>query len=275
VLSSVVSVFSSIKDDLAKASVQQSAAAMEAVFAAAGTSAASPQAALAPPAAPHASGDDGARPSVPAADQQLPQSPVSGPLPAPDTPASTAEGGGGGKPSDAPPRKPPKPAAVSPQAALAAECDGVITQFTHVPVIKEAIQQRDELQREFNSLKASKAEYRASVRVGKALQAAKETVAQQPLSEEDYLSFPTRHAALVQKVTATCDMLLENEDLDALDALAAKLEELQALDVSALPQNEVVHLPAHPAPISAEEGDEDCANDPVYVPPGTAEITSA
>jgi N-acyl-D-aspartate/D-glutamate deacylase len=163
------------------------------------------------------------------------------------------------------------------------ECDAVIAQFAYVPALRDAIRQRDELQREYIALKAAKTEFKASVRVGKALQAAKEAVAQLPLSEEDYQTLADRHTALVQKTTAACEDLLAEDDLDALDTLASKLEELQALDVSALPQswaNDPVQPPAPPAasappPTSAEEGEDDGANDPVYVPPHAGEITLA
>jgi hypothetical protein len=113
--------------------------------------------------------------------------------------------------------------------------------------------------------------------VGKALKAANEAVKQLPLSEEDYLTFAQRHAALVQKTTDACKELLLKDDLDALEELVAKLEELKALDVSALRQswaNDPVLAPAPPA-TSAEEGEDDCSNDPVYVPPRVDEITLA
>jgi hypothetical protein len=163
------------------------------------------------------------------------------------------------------------------RAALVRECDTVIAQFAHVPALRDAIQQRDQLQSEFAALKASKTDFAASVKVGRELKALQEAILQLPLPEEDYLTMAGRHAALVHKMTVLCERLLENEDLDALDTVAAKLEELKALDVSALPQswaNDPVQPPTAPS-TSAEEGEDECANDPVYVPPNAGEITLA
>jgi hypothetical protein len=166
------------------------------------------------------------------------------------------------------PAEPTKSTAGPPHETLTGECNSVIAQFVHVPALRDAIQQRDELQSELDTLKVSRT-YRASARVGKALQAAKLAVTQQPLSEEDYLALADRHASLVQAVTAECDNCLDNDEFDALDTLAAKLEELQALDVSALPQswaNDPVRPPAPPAPtVTAEEEEDDGTNDPVCV----------
>jgi hypothetical protein len=154
---------------------------------------------------------------------------------------------------------------------VARECDALITQFANAPRTTEAIQQRVELQNTLTALRAAKSDFAAVGQVGKALKAANAQLAQLPLSEEDYLTLADRHAALVQKVTATCTELADAGEYDALDALAIKLEELQALDVSALPQswtNDPVLPPVPPAPArTAEEGEDDGSDDPVYVPP--------
>jgi hypothetical protein len=186
-----------------------------------------------------------------------------------------------------PPLRSPLPASTPPpiqqesnpeqHAALVSDCDTVIAQFAHVPALRDAIQRRDQLQAEFAALKASKSDFAASVKVGRELKASQEAILQLPLPEENYLTMADRHAALVQKMTALCERLLENEDLDALETLASKLGELKALDVSALPQswaNDPVQPPTPPAP-TAEEGEDECANDPVYVPPHAGEITLA
>jgi hypothetical protein len=93
----------------------------------------------------------------------------------------------------APALEPMKPA-IDPEQreALVDECDAVIAQFAHVPALKDAIQQRDELQKEFSALKSSKIDYKTSVQVGRSLKAAKEAVAQQPLSEENYVTLTDR-----------------------------------------------------------------------------------
>jgi hypothetical protein len=156
-------------------------------------------------------------------------------------------------------------------SGVAMACEALLTQFTNAPRTREAMLHRDELQNTLTALRAAKSDFAAVGQVGKALKAANAELAQLPLSEEDYLALADRHAALVQKVTAACTALADAGEYDALDALAIKLEELQALDVSALPQpwaNDPVQPPAPPAlTATAEKGEDDGANDPVYEPP--------
>jgi hypothetical protein len=157
-------------------------------------------------------------------------------------------------------------------SGVVVEWDALVTQFTYAPRTREAILGRNELQNTLTVLKAAKSDFAAVGQAGKALRASIAVLAQLPLSEEDYLTLADRHAALVQKVTAACAELADTGEFDALVTLAIKLEELQALDVSALPQpwaNGPVLPPALSAPTttaSAEEGKEDGANDPVNVP---------
>jgi hypothetical protein len=129
-----------------------------------------------------------------------------------------------------------------PKAPLACECDTIVTQFGHVPALREAIQQRDELQRELAAVDAAKTNFREIARVGTAHRAAVAAVLQQPLAEEDHLTLADRHAALVQKLTATYEELADAEDYDAVTVLGDKLNELQALDVSALPSSDSCHV---------------------------------
>jgi hypothetical protein len=117
---------------------------------------------------------------------------------------------------------------------LLGECGSIITQFAHVPALRDAIQPRDALQRECAALSAANAEEIA--RVGTAHKAAVAAVLQQPLSEEDYLTLSSRHAALVQKVTVMGLEMAETGQFDAVELLGAKLNVLRKLDVSALPQ---------------------------------------
>jgi hypothetical protein len=155
------------------------------------------------------------------------------------------------------------------------ECSALVAQLADAPRTQEAIQLRDKLQNTFSALKADMSDFEAIGQAGKAHKEAVAVVTQLPLSEEDYLTLADRHAALVQKVTTTCAELVDASEFDALDALATKLEELRALDVSGLPQswaNDPVQPPAPPATVEAED---DGANDPVYVPPGAREITLA
>jgi hypothetical protein len=142
---------------------------------------------------------------------------------------------------------------------LRGECDAVIAQFAHVPALGDATQQRDELQRDFDTLVTVKTDLRGICRVGKALAAAKEAVAQQPLSEEDYVSLADRRVTLVQTVTAECERLAAAGDFDTMETLVDKLEELRALDLSALPHGNR-YDPEQPPAVPAAEG-------PVPTPP--------
>jgi hypothetical protein len=162
-------------------------------------------------------------------------------------------------------------------SAQVAECDAVSAQFAHVPTLREAIQQRDQLHNEFAALNAAKTNFLEIARVGTAHKAAIAAVLQLPLSEEDYLTLAGRYEALVQKVTATCAELADAGEFDALVVLAAKLEELKALDVSILAHtgdNDPVQPPATTAAnsIAACEVD-DGIHDPGYVPPDTDKTT--
>jgi hypothetical protein len=124
-------------------------------------------------------------------------------------------------------------------AALFSECATVVAQFAHVPALRMAVQHRDELQR--------------------ALDAAKVAVAQLPLSEDDYRTLPDRYAALVRRAGIHLESPLYYSR-DVTDTLVSKLEELRALDVSALPQScasDRVQPPAPPAPTTAVEGEDD------------------
>jgi Skp family chaperone for outer membrane proteins len=153
-------------------------------------------------------------------------------------------------------------------SGVVAACDALVTQFATAPRTREAILRRNELQNTLTALRAAKSDFAAVGQVGKALKAANAELAQLPLSEEDYLTLADRHAALLQNLTTTCAELADAGEYDALDTLAAKLEELQALDVSALPQS-WVQPPAPPAHVERED------DDPVYVPPATDETTVA
>jgi hypothetical protein len=155
---------------------------------------------------------------------------------------------------------PPPP----PHVVVMAECNTIIIEFADVPALKDAMQRRDELQREFTALNAAKTNFKEIARVGAAHKAAVATVSRLSRCEKDYAMLADRHAALVLKVTTMCVELADAGDFDALSTLATKLEELKALDV--LWVNDPVQPPAPPAS-TAEEGEDDDANDPVYVPP--------
>jgi hypothetical protein len=116
-------------------------------------------------------------------------------------------------------------------AELILSCSAVATQFAHVPVLLDAIQTRDELQRELTSVREKGNNFKDVVRVGTALKVAKAVVTQQPLSEAHYLTLTERQAALVQDMEDQCGRLADAEDYEALEALEGKLAELSALHV--------------------------------------------
>jgi hypothetical protein len=178
------------------------------------------------------------------------------------------------------PAPPPLPALPSASNSLAAaevgsECDAVITQFAHVPAFRDAIQQRDELQAQLEAAEQGD-DFVLVGTLGEQLGTLVLKVVEQPLSEEDYLTLAGRHATLVRKVTETCRELTRSKAYAEVKLLGAKLHELKALDASALPPSWANDPAQPPAPAAtAEEGEDDGANDPVYVPPHTDETTLA
>jgi serine/threonine protein kinase len=112
------------------------------------------------------------------------------------------------------------------------ECDGVIAQFSHVPALRKAIQQRDELHAQLEAAEESE-DYQLATKLARETASLQKLIALQPLSEEDYLMLPDRHAALVLKLAQQCEELVKATNWAALKALAAKLEQLKALDVRA------------------------------------------
>jgi hypothetical protein len=153
-------------------------------------------------------------------------------------------------------------------------CDLHITQCAAVARLKISIKQRDALQRQFDALKVAK-NFVAMGMKGKELKAAMADVAQLPLSEEDFLALPARHAELLQKVPKACTDLADAGVFDKLNDLALKLVLLKALDVpTAVPdaeddgENDPVYVaPATTASAIAAGEEEDWLNDPVYVEP--------
>jgi hypothetical protein len=163
-----------------------------------------------------------------------------------------------------------------PLAALVDECDTVIGQFAHVPALWDAIQLRDGLEAQLEAVERIGDDYELIGTLGEQLLTLRQKVAEQPLSEEDYVTLADRHELLVQKVINTCATLARAKAYADVKLLGAKLKELKALDVSALPQswaNDPVQPPAPPTTV--KEGEDDGANDPVYVPSATDETTIA
>jgi hypothetical protein len=92
------------------------------------------------------------------------------------------------------------------------------------------MQRRDVLRAQ---LDAAKGNYEKICTLGESLEALNLEAAQLPLSEEDYLMLATRHAALVQRVEAKCQQLMESDFDDLLISLGGKLEKLQAVEIVA------------------------------------------
>jgi serine/threonine protein kinase len=116
-------------------------------------------------------------------------------------------------------------------AALFRECDTVIAQFAHVPALRDAIQQRDDLQTQLGAA-AKRQNYTMVTVLGMKLTALQETIARMPLSEEIYRTLPMRQATLEQKVALQCEDLTTAHNWAAIEPLAAKLEQLRAVVIS-------------------------------------------
>jgi hypothetical protein len=85
------------------------------------------------------------------------------------------------------------------------------------------------------------ANFSAVAALGLARKALLAESAQLPLSEEDYLTLPARHAAQVQRVTDQCRQLVRANNFAALTALSKKLSALKTLDVGILDIPEKSH----------------------------------
>jgi hypothetical protein len=128
-----------------------------------------------------------------------------------------------------------EPAADPPQhSALLGDCDAVIVQFAHMPAVRDAIQQREELQAQLEAAEERDA-YQLVIMLGDKLDALQETIKMLPLSEDDYRSLEDRHAALLLKVSCECKALSKARNRTALEPLAVKLDQLKALGFHVIP----------------------------------------
>lgn len=137
---------------------------------------------------------------------------------------------------------------------LVQECCKIITEAAQVASFRTTTQQRDEKKKRYEAARAEGKDFIVVVQLGKALKAAEAELSQHPLSEEGYLTLAERHDALVDKVTAKCQQLMKEEDLDALEVLATKLAELKALDLSTLPKswaNDPVQASSNPVQLES------------------------
>jgi hypothetical protein len=129
-------------------------------------------------------------------------------------------------------------------SAIVEQSSVILSQCAQVPALKEAILQRDKLQKDLDALKTVGKNFGEIARVGQALKAAVAVVLQQHLSEVDYLTLKGRHAALVKQVTAACKELSDVCEYAGLEILSVKLSELEAVDVS------ILSLPAMHPPVT-------------------------
>jgi hypothetical protein len=163
-------------------------------------------------------------------------------------------------------------------AALQGECDMICAQFSQAPAYSNLLQRRDALQSQLDATEAVGTNFKQMGILGRALNEVHAEIAQLLLSEEDYLTLAARHAALVQRVEAKCRDLLKGKHYDLLTSLGAKLEQLQALDLSAVlspsemdpvwvQQAAAGNVPVFAASDSSKEDDDDDDddNDPVWV----------
>jgi hypothetical protein len=178
----------------------------------------------------------------------------------------------------------PAPAGSVPASKLVDKCRMFACKYERLRALSSAIEQRDKLQREYDTLVGNSSDFALLGRLSKSLTTVKSAAERLHWRgcELDCLTLPGRLSALVQSVTAKCKQLAHSEDYDALATLAAKLDELKALEQAAPPRpwfigplrssggfSFVLPTPEAPAvvvPTVAEEGDEDRA-DALYVPP--------
>jgi hypothetical protein len=147
-------------------------------------------------------------------------------------------------------------------AELRSQCALLIKQAIAIPQRREMNDRLKEQQKLYDDATAA-AQYDTAgsaaqhfmqiASLGKGLKALKEKSAQLPLSEEDYLTLPTRHVTLVRKVVDMCMELIRAEEYTELTALGAQLTALKTLNLGTLAgaKDEVLG------------GEEDNAYDPV------------
>jgi hypothetical protein len=129
---------------------------------------------------------------------------------------------------------PPQPAEDT-LAVLVRECDTVATQFAFVPALKAALERRETLKAELGAAENAGDNFVLVGTLGEQLLALAKDTARLPLSEEDYLTLAARHATAEQRLIQRCKELVTAKAYAEVKALGAKLQELQALDVTALP----------------------------------------
>jgi hypothetical protein len=126
------------------------------------------------------------------------------------------------------------PPALDPRCAeLELLCVALAEQACHAPARLAALAQRDELQTQLDLLESGSADFARAAVLGLQLTTLRQASVQLPLSEEDYLTLPDRHAALLQKVTIKCEELRNEGRCEAaLKSLSGKLDLVKGLDLT-------------------------------------------
>jgi hypothetical protein len=184
----------------------------------------------------------------------------------------------------------PAPAGSVPASKLVDKCRMFACKYERLRALSSAIEQRDKLQRKYDALVSTCSDFELLGRLSKLLTTAKSAAERLHWRgcELDCLTFPARLSALVQTVTAKCKQLAYSEDFDALATLAAKLDELKALEQAAPPRAWFIgplrcsgvfsfvpptaDAPAAIAHTVSDEGDKESANDPVHMPPAPGPV---
>jgi hypothetical protein len=124
----------------------------------------------------------------------------------------------------------------SPHSQYMGECETIITQVAIAPQRREAVQRKLELREQLDAAMETGNDYDRVGILGEQLDALERDSAQLPLSEEDYLTLPDRHAALLSKVEARCKEYKANKQAALLIELGTKLSALKTLDLSVCPE---------------------------------------
>jgi hypothetical protein len=115
-------------------------------------------------------------------------------------------------------------------AEQSAACGSLTTQASQAPQRAEMIQRLETAQAQYDAAVAARADLSVIASLAQAVVALQRESAQLPLSEEDYLTLPARHAQLVQSVYLACEDLRKAKQFDQLAKLSGQLQVLRALE---------------------------------------------
>jgi hypothetical protein len=151
-------------------------------------------------------------------------------------------------------------------ATLLAECERVLQEAAYAPQRRDLTKRLCTLQTQLQAAEAAE-NFESVASLGLTLTALQQQSAQLPLSEEDYLTLPDRHAALVQRVTEQCRELTRAKNYASLGLLSAKLTMLKALDLAGIAGTREEDAGANDPMVVAvvSNSEDDGANDPVVV----------